>query len=105
MRAVLLFACISLSIGTALAQKPKATTSKPAATKPAPVSPGYAINIKVTPLKNSWIYLYNYYGKADRFQMADSAYLNDKSEGVFKGKEKLHGGIYIVVTPRRVRLF
>jgi thiol-disulfide isomerase/thioredoxin len=105
MRVVLLFACISLSIGAALAQKPRTNTSKPVATKPAPASPGYAINIKVTPLKHSWVYLYNYYGKADRFQMADSALLNEKSEGVFKGKEKLHGGIYIVVTERRVRLF
>jgi thiol-disulfide isomerase/thioredoxin len=106
MRAVLLFACISLSIGSAIAQKSKTTASRPASPKAAPPNaPGYAINIKVTPLKNSWIYLYNYYGKADRFQMADSAFLNEKSEGTFKGKEKLHGGIYIVVTPRRVRLF
>lgn len=106
MRAVLLLACISLAITSALAQKPK-TAAKPVTTKAAmpPSSAGYAINVKITPLKNSWLYLYNYYGKEDRFQLADSAMLNENSEGVFKGPKKLYGGIYLLVTNRRTRLF
>ena len=32
--------------------------------------------------------------------LVDSAMLNDKSQGVFKGDKKLPGGIYFVVTPQ-----
>lgn len=88
-----------------LAQKSKTQTPSKAAPKTTAPKPagGYAINIKVTPLKNSWLYLYNYYGKY--YQLADSVKLNDKSEGVFKGNKKLNGGIYLVVTDRKIRLF
>ncbi len=108
MRAVLLFACIIFTISTSMAQKPKSTpaktTAKPAATTAQKPGAGYAINVKITPLKNSWLYLYNYYGK-DKYQLADSVVLNNNSEGVFKGNKKLPGGIYLIVTDRRVRLF
>ncbi|HEX6914322.1 MAG TPA: thioredoxin-like domain-containing protein [Chitinophagaceae bacterium] len=63
---------------------------------------GYHIDVKVTPLKNSWVYLYNYYGKY--YQIADSARLNERSEGLFSGPKKLHGGIYLLVTDKKVRL-
>jgi hypothetical protein len=96
MRQALLFVCFCLSAGVVIAQK-KTTDIKAGKN-------GYSISVKITPLKNTRVYLYNYYGKADRFQMADSALLNEKSEGVFKGATKLHGGIYILVTDRRVRM-
>lgn len=96
MRQVLLFVCFCFSAGMINAQK-NATAAKPA-------KEGYSINVKITPLKNTKVYLYNYYGKADRFQMADSASLNDKSEGVFKGNKKMFGGIYILVSDKRARL-
>lgn len=97
MRPVLLVACLLLGAGMLQAQKR-------APSKAVAKAPGYSIKVKVSPLKHSKVYLYNYYGKRDRFQLADSALLNDKSEGVFKGDKKLFGGIYILVTDRRVRL-
>jgi thiol-disulfide isomerase/thioredoxin len=110
MRAVLLFVSICLFTISVSAQNiknaPAKKTPVKVATKPVGVQsslPGYAINVKITPLKNSWLYLYNYYGKY--YQLADSIMLNDKSEGVFKGSTKLNGGIYMIVTERRVRLF
>lgn len=105
MRPVLLFAFLGLAFGNVHAQK-KTGTAKPVvkpAAKPAAKSQGYAISVKVTPLKNSWVYLYNYYGKY--FQVADSAKLDNNSQGVFRGNKKLPGGIYILVTDRKVRLF
>jgi len=55
------------------------------------------INITLTPLKNCWVYLGSYYGNGRA--LVDSAYLNEKSMGVFKGPKKLTGGIYFVVSP------
>ena len=59
---------------------------------------GKNITIKFTPYKNTWIYLGSYYGKGK--VLNDSAWLNEKSEGAFKGKDKLTGGIYFVVSPQ-----
>jgi thiol-disulfide isomerase/thioredoxin len=98
MRPVLLFACFCLSVISLCAQK------TPASKTPGKAAEGYSIKLKITPLKNSRVYLYNYYGKEDRFQLTDSVMLNDKSEGIFKGDKKLFGGIYILVSDRRVRL-
>jgi len=93
MRAVLLLACFCFTLVASAQQQNNNKSAK-----------GYSINIKLTPIKNSWVYLYNYYGR-DRFQVADSVKLNEKSEGVFKGKNKLHGGIYLLVTDKKMRLF
>ncbi|MFN5427672.1 MAG: DUF4369 domain-containing protein [Bacteroidota bacterium] len=57
---------------------------------------GRNISIKLTPLKNTTVYLGSYYGT--QMALFDSAKLNDKSEGVFSGPAKLTGGIYFVVT-------
>ncbi|MCA6488575.1 MAG: DUF5106 domain-containing protein [Chitinophagaceae bacterium] len=57
---------------------------------------GRNISIKLTPLKNTTVYLGSYYGT--QMALFDSAKLNDKSEGVFAGPTKLTGGIYFVVT-------
>jgi thiol-disulfide isomerase/thioredoxin len=54
------------------------------------------ISIKLTPLKNTTVYLGSYYGT--QMALFDSAKLNDKSEGVFTSPTKLTGGIYFVVT-------
>jgi thiol-disulfide isomerase/thioredoxin len=60
------------------------------------------ISIKYTPLKNTKIYLGSYFGKGK--MLSDSTWLNDKSEGVFKGK-KLTGGIYFIVSAQYVIQF
>lgn len=56
------------------------------------------ISITLTPLKNCKVYLGSYYGKGRT--LADSAWLNEKSTGAFKGNTKLGGGIYFVVSPQ-----
>lgn len=75
-----------------------------AQTKTAPKKPvakpltGRNIPITLTPLKNCKVYLGSYLGTGRT--LVDSAFLNDKSQGVFKGDKKLPGGIYFVVTPQ-----
>lgn len=64
---------------------------------------GYNIGITLKPYKNQWVYLGYYYGKIKA--LADSAMLNGSSSGVFKGKQKLNGGIYFIVSPRKEILF
>ncbi len=64
---------------------------------------GYHINITLKPYKNSQIYLAYYYGKLKA--VADSITLDDKSTGVFAGKEKLPGGIYFIVSPKKEIVF
>lgn len=64
---------------------------------------GYAISITLKPYKNQYVYLGYYYGKIKA--LADSVKLNAGSSGVFKGKQKLNGGIYFIVSPRKEILF
>ncbi len=61
-------------------------------------APAKNISITLTPLKNCMVYLGSYYGKGR--SLADSAWLNEKSTGTFKGNTKLTGGIYFVVSPQ-----
>ena len=53
--------------------------------------PGYEIKVTLKPFRNQYIYLGHYYGH--QLPIIDSALLNSKSEAVFRGKEKLGGGI------------
>jgi len=64
---------------------------------------GYEIKITFKPFKNQYIYLGHYFGKT--YPIIDSALLNEKGEGVFKGPKKLHGGIYLVGYPNRNGFF
>ena len=64
---------------------------------------GYEIKITLKPFKNQWVYLGHYYGKT--LPIIDSVRVNDKSEGVFKGNEKLGGGIYLIGYPDRAQNF
>ncbi len=77
-----------------------AQTTKPVSNisaKPT-VTKGKNISITLTPLKNCKVYLGSYYGKGRA--LVDSTILNEKSQGVFKGPNKLTGGIYFVVSPQ-----
>ncbi|SDX56511.1 Peroxiredoxin [Hydrobacter penzbergensis] len=85
----LVFLCSGLSL---VAQK------KTAPVKPQVTTNGRNINITLTPLKNCKVYLGSYMGKGKA--LVDSAMLNDKSQGVFRGANKLTGGIYFVVSPQ-----
>ena len=84
-------------ISIAQTAHPKDNPSKKEATE------GYNIPITLSPYKNTWIYLGCYFGKYKN--LADSAFLDGNSHGVFKGKEKLPRGIYFAVSPAKYLLF
>ncbi|MEP6844728.1 MAG: redoxin domain-containing protein [Panacibacter sp.] len=67
------------------------------------VKDGYKVDALIKPYKNCWMYLGSYYGKNKI--LVDSAYFNDKSQGIFKGNTKLPQGIYFFVTPAHSLLF
>lgn len=92
-------ACMLLTLSAISQAKP---VNKPTATNASSAN-GYSIPVTVAPLKNTWVYLGCHYGKYKN--LVDSAWLNEKSEGVFKGKTKLPGGIYLMVSPQRALLF
>jgi thiol-disulfide isomerase/thioredoxin len=64
---------------------------------------GYEIKVTLKPFKNQYIYFGHYYGK--QLPIIDSVKLNEKSEGVFRGKKKLGGGIYLIGYPDRATNF
>ena len=66
-------------------------------------SQGYDIRLTLKPFINSKVYLGYHYGKVKA--VADSVVLDGNSTGVFKGKEKLPGGIYFIVSPKKEILF
>jgi thiol-disulfide isomerase/thioredoxin len=80
----------------------KSTTST-AVNKPAVNSQGHSIQISLKPYQNTKIYIGTNYGNSR--VLADSAILNDKSEGVFESSKKLTPGIYFVVSPKYAILF
>jgi thiol-disulfide isomerase/thioredoxin len=66
-------------------------------------SVGHAIQISLKPYQNTKIYIGTNYG--NNKVLADSCVLNEKSEGVFKGAQKLTPGIYFLVNPKYNILF
>ena len=66
-------------------------------------SQGYNIHLTLKPFTNSKVYLGYHYGKVKA--VADSVVLDEHSTGVFKGPEKLPGGIYFIVSPKKEILF
>ncbi len=64
---------------------------------------GYEIKVTLKPFANQYIYLGHYFGK--QLPIIDSVKLNERSEGVFKGTQKLGGGIYMIGYPDRARNF
>ncbi|MDI9363473.1 MAG: DUF5106 domain-containing protein [Flavobacterium sp.] len=104
----------ALSTLCTVAQVKKATPTKPVASNSSNASKAQAtkastatddrnISITLTPYKNTWVYLGCYFGKNKT--LSDSAFLNEKSYGVFKGKNKLTPGIYFIVSPQYAILF
>jgi thiol-disulfide isomerase/thioredoxin len=63
----------------------------------------YEIKVTLKPFKNQYIYLGHYSGKT--LPIVDSVKLNANSEGVFKGKKKLGGGIYLIGFPDKSGIF
>ncbi|MGI8951185.1 MAG: redoxin domain-containing protein [Chitinophagaceae bacterium] len=85
------------------AQTTKKINTVAAKTIAQPAFEGYSIHVTIKPYKNKKLYLGCYYGKYKN--LVDSVFLDDKSEAVFKGKEKLPQGIYFLVSPERAIMF
>lgn len=60
---------------------------------------GYELSFKIEGLHDSLCYLANYYG--EKQYIKDSAYASPAGNVVFKGTEKLPGGIYLFVFPNK----
>jgi thiol-disulfide isomerase/thioredoxin len=78
---------------------PKPKTAAPKTQTAPAANKGRRIAVTLTPLTNCKIYLGSFYGNS--MVIADSAVLNDKSQGVFQGPTKLTGGIYFLVSPEK----
>jgi len=66
-------------------------------TNAASEKPSFEISFKITGLKDSMVYLANYYG--EKQYLKDSAHVDANGLVVFKGQEALPGGIYLFVFP------
>jgi hypothetical protein len=100
----LLLTSMLISSGVVVFGQATKSTAKPASAATA-APKGRNISITLTPLKNCKVYLGSYYGSPTNLVLMDSAVLNEKSQGAFKGATKLTGGIYFVVTPQMTRQF
>lgn len=60
---------------------------------------GYKINVKVSGLSDSAIYLGYYYGKYQ--YVRDTAFLDKKGMAVFQTNDTVGGGVYFVVLPKQ----
>lgn len=60
---------------------------------------GYQIKVTLKPFTKGYLYLGHHFGSKQ--YIVDSVALNDKSEVIFSGKEKLFGGVYMVIFPAK----
>ena len=88
--------CLVLLL-SGLVEQTMAQVKKPSA----PV--GHAIQVSLKPYQNTKIYIGTNYG--NNRVLADSCVLNEKSEGILKGPQKLTPGIYFLVNPKYNILF
>jgi thiol-disulfide isomerase/thioredoxin len=63
----------------------------------------FKMDIQVKPYQNQWVYLAYYYGSIKG--LADSAFLDANSKGVFTADSLLPQGIYIMASPQKTILF
>ena len=64
---------------------------------------GFEISIKIKGYKNQKLLLGNYFG--DKQYVKDSGITDATGKIIFKGKEKLQGGIYLIATADKRLLF
>lgn len=60
---------------------------------------GYTIRATIKPFRTGWLYLGYHFGK--RQYLMDSARINSQGQAIFKGKERLFGGVYLIIYPRK----
>ncbi len=61
--------------------------------------PGYSIKVRIKGLSNTKCYLGNYYG--DKQYVKDTVKVDANGKFTFEGKERLPGGIYLIITPEK----
>ncbi|HRN55032.1 MAG TPA: DUF5106 domain-containing protein, partial [Agriterribacter sp.] len=66
---------------------------------PAFTQNGYQIKVTLKPFTGGYLYLGHHFGSKQ--YIIDSAAINSNSEVVFSGKEKLFGGVYMVIYPQK----
>ncbi len=64
---------------------------------------GYRIVLKIPDAPYSSLLLTTYYG--NKIKLVDTAFANKAGEYVFEGQKALDGGIYMAVSPKKVKLF
>lgn len=62
-----------------------------------PEKKGYELNFKISGLRDSMVYLANYYG--EKQYLKDSAHVDAQGNVAFRGETPLPGGIYLFVFP------
>ena len=60
---------------------------------------GYEVKVTLKPFKSGYLYLGHHFGAKQ--YLVDSAKLNERSEVVFSGKDRLTGGVYMIIYPRK----
>lgn len=60
---------------------------------------GYNITASFKPFSKGYLYLGHHFGA--KKMVVDSALIDSKGQATFKGKEKLPGGIYLIVNPQK----
>lgn len=60
---------------------------------------GYEIKVNIRPFTSGHLYLAHYYGQ--RQALVDSAPVAPNGQAVFRGKERLAGGIYLIAFPKK----
>ncbi len=64
---------------------------------------GYNIHIKITGSSDNSLLLASYYG--NKIRLVDTAFTKTPGDFVFEGKKSLPGGVYMAVSPKKVKLF
>lgn len=81
--------------------KPATKTTQPVAKKTVTTKApsGYEIRVTIKPFTSGHLFLAHYYGS--RQALVDSAPVDRNSQAVFRGKEPLTGGIYLIAYPKK----
>ena len=62
---------------------------------------GYEIKVKIHHIPNDTVILGHHFSVSNRLIPDDTVVLDNKCEGVFRGKEKLPVGMYFIFLPSR----
>ncbi len=64
---------------------------------------GYKIQVEIKGLQDSSLLLASYYG--NKIRLVDTAFARTPGNFIFEGKKALPGGVYMTISPKKVKLF